>query len=245
MGADFDALPPPVLPALERPYGVLVTGVGGTGVVTIGGLLGMAAHLERKGVTVLDMAGLAQKGGAVISHVQIAPSPAALHATRIATGEARLVIGGDAIVSASAEVLSKVRHGVTAAVVNSANTPTADFIKNPKWKFPGASAEQDLRTSAGEACAFIDASAWAVRLLADAIYSNPLLLGFAWQKGWIPLLRDSLLRAIELNDVSVEKNRQAFEWGRYLAHHGEAAVQAMLRPHGVSRSWQCRRPWTT
>ncbi|MCY1346708.1 indolepyruvate ferredoxin oxidoreductase, alpha subunit [compost metagenome] len=227
-GADFEALPMPALPALERPYGVLVTGVGGTGVVTIGGLLGMAAHLERKGVTVLDMAGLAQKGGAVISHVQIAPAPHDLHATRIATGDARLVIGGDAIVSASAEVLSKTRHGVTAAVVNSANTPTAEFIKNPKWKFPGASAEQDLRNSVGEASAFIDASAWAVTLLADAIYSNPLLLGFAWQKGWIPLQHASLLRAIELNGVSVDKNRQAFEWGRYLAHHGEAAVKALL-----------------
>ncbi|CAM3113747.1 indolepyruvate ferredoxin oxidoreductase family protein [Cupriavidus taiwanensis] len=227
-GADFAALPQPRLPALERPYGVLVTGVGGTGVVTIGGLLGMASHLERKGVTVLDMAGLAQKGGAVISHVQIAPAPEHLHATRIATGEARLVIGGDAIVSASAEVLSKVRHGLTAAVVNSANTPTAEFIKNPKWKFPGASAEQDLRASVGEACAFFDASAWAVTLLADAIYSNPLLLGYAWQKGWIPLQHASLVRAIELNGVSVEKNRLAFEWGRYLAHHGEAAVRALL-----------------
>ncbi|MCY1217991.1 Pyruvate ferredoxin/flavodoxin oxidoreductase [compost metagenome] len=196
--------------------------------VTIGGLLGMAAHLERKGVTVLDMAGLAQKGGAVISHVQIAPGPDDLHATRIATGEARLVIGGDAIVSASAEVLSKIRPGLTAAVVNSANTPTAEFIKNPKWKFPGASAEQDLRASVGDACAFFDASAWAVTLLADAIYSNPLLLGFAWQKGWIPLQRESLLRAIELNGVSIDKNRLAFEWGRYLAHHGEAAVKALL-----------------
>ncbi|RDK11378.1 indolepyruvate ferredoxin oxidoreductase family protein [Cupriavidus lacunae] len=227
-GADFESLPLPRLPALDRPYGVLVTGVGGTGVVTIGGLLGMASHLERKGVTVLDMAGLAQKGGAVISHVQIAPGPDHLHATRIATGEARLVIGGDAIVSASAEVLSKVRHGLTAAVVNSANTPTAEFIKNPKWKFPGASAEQDLRASVGDACAFFDASAWAVTLLADAIYSNPLLLGFAWQKGWIPLQRESLLRAIELNGVSIEKNRLAFEWGRYIAHHGEAAVKATL-----------------
>ena len=152
--ADFSALPQPALPTLERPYGVLVTGVGGTGVVTIGGLLGIAAHLEQKGVTVLDMAGLAQKGGAVISHVQIAPTPAALHATRIATGEARLVIGCDAIVSASPEVLSKTRIDVTAAAINSANTPTADFIKNPNWKFPGASAEQDLRASVGDACSF-------------------------------------------------------------------------------------------
>ncbi|KDP83930.1 indolepyruvate ferredoxin oxidoreductase [Cupriavidus sp. SK-3] len=227
--ADFSALPQPALPTLERPYGVLVTGVGGTGVVTIGGLLGMAAHLEQKGVTVLDMAGLAQKGGAVISHVQIAPTPAALHATRIATGEARLVIGCDAIVSASPEVLSKTRVDVTAAAINSANTPTADFIKNPNWKFPGASAEQDLRASVGEACAFIDANAWAVKLLADSIYSNPLLLGFAWQKGWVPLQRDSLVRAIELNGVSVEKNLLAFDWGRYLAHHGEAALSAQLQ----------------
>jgi len=227
-GVDFDALPLPLLPSLERPYGVLVTGVGGTGVVTIGGLLGMAAHLERKGVTVLDMTGLAQKGGAVISHVQIAPTPADLHATRIATGEARLVIGGDAIVSASADVLAKTRHGLTAAVVNTANTPTAEFIGNPRWTFPGTSAERDLRASVGDACAFLDAGAWAVTLLADAIYSNPLLLGFAWQKGWIPLLRDSLVRAIELNGVAIEKNRLAFEWGRYLAHHGEAAVRALL-----------------
>ncbi|WP_454732794.1 MULTISPECIES: indolepyruvate ferredoxin oxidoreductase family protein [Cupriavidus] len=227
---DFSALPLPVLPALERAYGVLVTGVGGTGVVTIGGLLGMAAHLENKGVTVLDMAGLAQKGGAVISHVQIAPTPAALHATRIAMGEARLVIGCDAIVSASAEVLSKTRPGVTAAAINSANTPTAEFIHNPRWKFPGASAEQDLRASVGDACAFIDANAWAVTLLADSIYSNPLLLGFAWQKGWIPLRRESLARAIVLNGVSVEKNQLAFDWGRYLAHHGEAALGALLRP---------------
>ncbi|WP_059413788.1 indolepyruvate ferredoxin oxidoreductase family protein [Cupriavidus basilensis] len=227
---DFSALPLPVLPALERAYGVLVTGVGGTGVVTIGGLLGMAAHLENKGVTVLDMAGLAQKGGAVISHVQIAPTPAALHATRIAMGEARLVIGCDAIVSASAEVLSKTRPGVTAAAINSANTPTAEFIHNPRWQFPGASAEQDLRASVGDACAFIDANAWAVTLLADSIYSNPLLLGFAWQKGWIPLRRESLARAIVLNGVSVEKNQLAFDWGRYLAHHGEAALGARLRP---------------
>jgi len=227
---DFSALPLPVLPALERAYGVLVTGVGGTGVVTIGGLLGMAAHLENKGVTVLDMAGLAQKGGAVISHVQIAPTPAALHATRIAMGEARLVIGCDAIVSASAEVLSKTRPGVTAAAINSANTPTAEFIHNPRWQFPGASAEQDLRASVGDACAFIDANAWAVTLLADSIYSNPLLLGFAWQKGWIPLRRESLARAIVLNGVSVEKNQLAFDWGRYLAHHGEAALGARLKP---------------
>ncbi|MBN3763602.1 indolepyruvate ferredoxin oxidoreductase family protein [Burkholderia sp. Ac-20365] len=226
----FDALPVPSLPALARPYGILVTGVGGTGVVTIGGLIGMAAHIERKGVTVLDMAGLAQKGGAVLSHVQIASAPDVLHATRIATGEARLVIGCDAIVSASNDVLSRTQHGVTCAAINSGATPTAEFVKNPKWTFPGTQTETELRDSLGEGCEFIDANALALTLLGDTIYSNPLLLGFSWQKGWLPLQLSSLLRAIELNGVSVEKNQLAFNWGRYIAHHGDAAVQALLKP---------------
>ncbi len=211
-------LPAPTLPSLDHPFGVLVTGVGGTGVVTIGGLLGMAAHLENKGVTVLDMAGLAQKGGAVLSHVQIAAKPDDLHATRIAMGEADLVIGCDAIVSANDEVISKTQAGRTRAVVNTAQTPTADFIKNPKWQFPGLSAEQDIRNAVGEQCEFINASALAVTLIGDAIYTNPLVLGFAWQKGWIPLSLDALERAIELNGVSVDKNKAAFDWGRHMAH---------------------------
>ncbi|KVD93745.1 indolepyruvate ferredoxin oxidoreductase [Burkholderia stagnalis] len=229
-GPDVDGLPMPALPDIAKPYGVLVTGVGGTGVVTIGGLIGMAAHLERKGVTVLDMAGLAQKGGAVLSHVQIAAAPDALHATRIATGEARLVIGCDAIVSASADVLSRTQHGVTVAAINSGETPTAEFVKNPKWTFPGVQTEAALLDSIGDGCAFIDANALALALLGDTIYSNPLLLGFAWQKGWLPLGLPALLRAIELNGVSVDKNRLAFHWGRHVAHHGAASVQAFARP---------------
>jgi indolepyruvate ferredoxin oxidoreductase len=225
---DFAKLPQPVLPALAKPYGILVTGVGGTGVVTIGGLIGMAAHLERKGVTVLDMAGLAQKGGAVLSHVQIAAAPDALHATRIATGEARLVIGCDAIVSASLDVLSRTQHGVTCAAINSGATPTADFVKNPHWAFPGAQTEADLRASLGDGCAFIDANALALTLLGDTIYANPLLLGFAWQKGWLPLELASLVKAIELNGVSIDKNRLAFDWGRYVAAHGAAAIEALV-----------------
>ena len=218
-------LPHPELPAIQRAYGVLVTGVGGTGVVTIGGLLGMAAHIEGKGVTVLDMAGLAQKGGAVLSHVQIGERPDSIHATRIAMGEADLVIGCDAIVSAADEVLSKVQHGQTRAIVNSAATPTADFIKNPNWRFPGSSTEADIRAAIGDACAFEDASTLAVRLLGDAIYTNPLVLGFAWQKGWLPLTHDALVRAIELNGVAVEKNKTAFEWGRHLAQDRDAVLK--------------------
>jgi indolepyruvate ferredoxin oxidoreductase len=223
---DFAALPRPAIASLSKPYGVLVTGVGGTGVVTIGGLLGTAAHLESKGVSVLDMAGLAQKGGAVLSHVQIAATPDQLHATRIATGEARLILGCDAIVSASAEVLARTQRGVTKAVINSGATPTAQFVRDPHWVFPADQTQHDLRESIGEDCDLIDANRLALALLGDTLYANPLLLGFAWQRGWLPLSYVSLDRAIELNGVAVEKNRLAFEWGRYVAQHGDAAADA-------------------
>lgn len=221
---DFAALPHPDRASLERPYGLLVTGVGGTGVVTIGGLLGMAAHLEGKGVSVLDMAGLAQKGGAVISHIQIANSPDVLHSTRVATGDARAVLGCDAIVSASSEVLSKLRTGVTRAVVNSGATPTAAFLGDPDWTFPLAEARATLNAALGDGGSFFDANAIALKLLGDTLYANPLLLGFAWQRGLVPLHYASLMRAIELNNVAIEKNKLAFEWGRYVAFHGEEAV---------------------
>jgi indolepyruvate ferredoxin oxidoreductase len=223
---DFAALPRPKEVELTRPYGILVTGVGGTGVVTIGGLLGMAAHLEQKGVTVLDMAGLAQKGGAVISHIQIASAPDDIHATRVATGEASLIIGCDAIVSASSEVLSKTTRGRTQAVINSGKTPTADFLKDPDWRFPTEQTADEVRGSVGDQCEFIDANEMAVGLLGDSIYANPLLLGYAWQKGWVPLAYESLMRAIELNGVSIDKNKSAFDWGRYLAVHGTESVSA-------------------
>jgi indolepyruvate ferredoxin oxidoreductase len=226
IAAAIDALPFPAAEALDATYSIVVTGVGGTGVVTVGALLGMAAHLERKGVTVLDMTGLAQKGGAVISHVQIAPTPATLHATRVGTGEAGLVIGCDALVSASPEVLSKTREGQTRAVVNTANTPTADFVKDRNWRFPAEQAQEAVRRSVGSQCDFLDAHAAALHLLGDAIYANPLLLGFAWQRGWVPLAYESLMRAIELNNVAVEKNRRAFDYGRYLAHHGVDSLGA-------------------
>jgi indolepyruvate ferredoxin oxidoreductase len=236
-GATADAMPPvpaPELPSIERPYGVLVTGVGGTGVVTIGALLGMAAHLENKGVTVLDVTGLAQKGGAVMSHVQISNQPADIHATRIAMGEASLVIGCDAIVTASDECVSRMQVGRTRVVLNSARTPTAAFIKNPNWQFPGADAESDVRLGAGDAGVdAIDANHFAVALLGDAIYTNPFVLGYAWQKGWVPLMYESLMRAIELNAVQVEKNRAAFEWGRRAAHD-LAAVRQLTQSQGRS-----------
>lgn len=222
-------LPEPALPPIQGRYGILVTGIGGTGVVTIGSLLGMAAHLENKGVTVLDMAGLAQKGGAVLSHIQIATHSSDLHATRIAAGAAQLVIGCDSIVTTSADVLSLMQTDVSRAAINSARIPTADFIRDTTWTFPAESAEQHIKTAVGRHCDFIDASALAVELLGDAIYANPLLMGYAWQKGWIPLSRASLIRAIELNAVMVAQNVKAFEWGRTLAHEG-SQPQEQNRP---------------
>ena len=191
----LDPIPEPALPDATPAYRILITGVGGTGVVTIGQLLGMAAHLEGKATTVLDMAGLAQKGGAVMSHVQIADAGQTLHATRVAMGEAALVIGGDALVTASTEALSKMRAGHTRAVIASTQSPTADFLRDPNWQFPLDACERQideaLGAPAGERSGadYIDAQRHAVALLGDAIYANPFLLGWAWQRGWIPLQR--------------------------------------------------------
>jgi indolepyruvate ferredoxin oxidoreductase len=225
-GAALPSLPAPAVPDLPpgRNYGVVITGVGGTGVVTIGQLMGMAAHLEGKGLSVLDMAGLAQKGGAVFSHVQIAPRPEDLYATRIAMGEADLLLGCDLIVSTSNEALSKLHAGRTRAVVNSSESPTADFVRNPDWQFAGGTMTQQLREAVGvdANCAFVDANALTTALMGDAIYTNPFVLGYAWQKGWLPLAYETLLRAIELNGVAIEANQRAFEWGRAAAHDLDA-----------------------
>ena len=214
-----DPVPVSIRESGNRTYGILVTGVGGTGVVTIGQLLGMAAHLEGKGVSVLDMAGLAQKGGAVFSHVQLADDPAHLHATRIATGEADLLLGCDLIVSAGNEALSKMRPDVTRAVINDEVLPTSDFLRNADWQLPAQALKRNILEAAGERdILFIDAQSVALALMGDALYGNPLLLGYAWQLGWVPLGRAALRRAIELNGVSVSANLEAFEWGRRYAH---------------------------
>ncbi|MBO1112284.1 indolepyruvate ferredoxin oxidoreductase family protein [Bordetella petrii] len=228
------AEPPPAAPAAipaGQAYRIVVAGVGGTGVVTVGALLGAAAHIEGKGVTVLDMAGLAQKGGAVLSHVQLAASPDGLQSTRVALGEADLVIGCDALVAASPDVLSRLKPQRGRAVVNSAAAPTAAFLSNPGWRFPAGRAEQALQQATSGQCDVLDAGALSEALLGDAIYANPLLLGYAWQQGRLPLARQSLRDAITRNGVAVDKNLAAFELGRQAAHHG---VQA-LRPAPAQR----------
>jgi len=223
------ALPAPVLPSTQEPYGILVTGIGGTGVVTIGQILAMAAHIEGKGCSVLDMSGLAQKGGPVMSHVRLADRPDQIYSTRVGTGAADLVIGCDVIVTASRDVLGRMGEGRTHAAVNSTGTPTAAFVRNPDWQFPGSAAEQEIRVACGgERVDFLDAGNIAAALMGDGIATNMFMLGYSWQKGWVPLSEAAIMKAIELNAVSVDFNKQAFTWGR-MAAHDLAAVEKLVK----------------
>ena len=229
---DLAALPPipePVLPVAEAAWGIVVAGVGGTGVITIGSLLGMAAHLEGKGVITQDAAGLAQKGGATWSHIQIANRPDAIYTTKVDTAKADLVIGCDAIVAANKATLAVLQPGRTFVALNTHRTPTASFVNNPNWQFPDAHCDTAIASALGDGgVGSFDAEQVATQLLGDSIYTNPLLLGYAWQKGRIPLTHASLMRAMELNGVQVDNNKAAFEWGRRCAHD-LVAVQALFQ----------------
>ncbi|WP_288254406.1 indolepyruvate ferredoxin oxidoreductase family protein [uncultured Hydrogenophaga sp.] len=222
------ALPHPALPALgHEAWGIIVAGVGGTGVITIGQLLGVAAHLEGKGIVTQDAAGLAQKGGATWSHVLIGASQNQIHTTRVSAASADLIIGCDPIVAANKETWQRLREGRTHVAVNSSATPTAAFVKNPDWLSPAQACVDTLVNHLGrEAIGVVDAETIATRLLGDSLYTNPLMLGYAWQKGWIPLGQAALMRAIELNAVAVEQNKAAFEWGRRAAHDLPAVLAA-------------------
>jgi indolepyruvate ferredoxin oxidoreductase len=223
-------LPEPSLPLAETPWGIVVAGVGGTGVITIGQLLGMAAHLEGKGIVTQDAAGLAQKGGATWSHIQIANRADAILTTKVGTAEADLVIGCDPIVAANKSTLAVMREGRTFVAMNTHGSPTAAFVTNPDWQFPAANCDAAVLNAAGAAnVGMLDADAVAVQLVGDSLYTNPLLLGYAWQKGRVPIGLAAMLRAIELNNVQVDNNKLAFEWGRRAAHD-LAAVQALLKP---------------
>ncbi|MBP5990099.1 MAG: indolepyruvate ferredoxin oxidoreductase family protein [Piscinibacter sp.] len=231
--ASLPPLPEPSLPLAEKPWGIVVGGVGGTGVITIGQLLGVAAHLEGRGVVTQDAGGLAQKGGATWSHIQIANRPEAIHTTKVDTAKADLVIACDAIVGAGKYTMSVMREGRTFVALNTHGTPTAAFVRNPDWQFPGGSCEAALAAAVGaEMVGGFDAEQAAVQLVGDSIYTNPLLLGYAWQKGRLPLGHAALMRAFELNGVQVENNKAAFEWGRRCAHD-LAAVQALYAAAAV------------
>ncbi|WP_426340916.1 indolepyruvate ferredoxin oxidoreductase family protein [Pseudoduganella sp. S-14] len=232
-GGEVPALPAPVLPSTANPYGILITGIGGTGVVTVGQILAVAAHVEGKGAIVLDMSGLAQKGGPVMSHVRLADKQADLHSTRVGTGSADLVIGCDQIVTASKDALSRMGEGRTYAAINSTGATTAAFVKNPDWQFPGTSSQAEIKRACGEANVdFVDAGKIATALMGDSIATNMFMLGYTFQKGHVPLSEAALMKAIELNGVSVPFNKAAFNWGRYCAHD-TAAVTKLATPATV------------
>ncbi|MGO4809022.1 indolepyruvate ferredoxin oxidoreductase family protein [Cupriavidus sp. 2MCAB6] len=217
--SDMPVLPEPKLPDAAKAQRIVVAGVGGTGIVTIGQVLGMAAHLEGKSVITQDATGMAQMGGATWSHIQIADGPDALHATRVDVAMADLVIASDTVVGASKATLATLSQGRTFVVLNSHVTPTSAFVRDPDWQSHSDQAIAAIAqgVEAGHFGIF-DAEQVATQLLGQSIYSNLMLLGYAWQKGRVPLSREALMRAIELNAVQVDNNKAAFEWGRHCAH---------------------------
>ena len=230
-------LPEPALPELggraAGAWGIVVAGVGGTGVITIGQLLGVAAHLEGKGIVTQDAGGLAQKGGATWSYVLIADRQDDIRTTRVGMAGADLIIGCDPIVSIAKETLLRMRAGRTHVALNSNSTPTAAFVKNANWQNPAAQCVAEIIDVVGQSgVGVLDADAASTKLLGDSIYTNPMMLGYAWQKGWIPLEKSSLMRAIELNAVQVQQNKLAFEWGCRAAND-LASVQKLLNPGSV------------
>ena len=230
---ELGELPQPQLPAIHGAFGIVVAGVGGTGVITIGQLLGMAGHIEGKGVVTQDAAGLAQKGGATWSHVLIGERAEDIRTTRVGMAGADLIIGCDPIVTAGKETVLRMRAGRTHVALNSHSTPTAAFVKNANWTNPAEACAAEIVHAVGpEGVSAFDADAASTRLMGDSIYTNPMMLGYAWQKGWIPLSLQSMLRAIELNAVAVDNNKAAFEWGRRSAHDW-ASVERLLSPAHV------------
>ncbi|MFK7957561.1 MAG: indolepyruvate ferredoxin oxidoreductase family protein [Lysobacterales bacterium] len=227
----LQSLPQPTPPKIAdgAAYGVLVCGVGGTGVITIGALLGMAAHIDGKGTSIVDQMGFAQKGGPVMTHIRFANKTEDIHAPRINVGSADLILGCDMMVAGGDPALATVSKGTTQAVVNTQETITGDFTRNPDLQYPGNTIKGRLTEALGkDDLTFIAASRIATKLMGDSIGSNLFLVGYAWQQGLLPLSKDAIFDAIELNGVKVEWNQQAFEWGRCAAFDPDS-VMAILK----------------
>ncbi len=227
---DLTPLPEPKLPVIDQTYNVIVTGVGGTGVVTIGGILGMAAHLEGRGVGVLDMAGLAQKGGAVFSYIRFAENPESIHAIRVAAGRADLILGGDIVVAGTRKILAAVKPGATEMIVNTAEFLPGEFTRNADFSLPSERLKRTILADAGrDKTHFINASGIATALFGQSIAANMFMVGYAYQLGAIPLSAAAIEKAIELNGEAVRMNQAAFHWGRR-AVADPAAVESLAKP---------------
>ncbi len=224
----MSVLPEPNILKTHEAYGIVVNGVGGTGVITIGQLLGFAAHIEGKGIVTQDAGGLAQKGGATWSHVLIADHQDDIRTTRVGMAGADLIIGCDPIVSANKETTLRMRAGRTHVALNAHSTPTAAFVKNANWLNPSQNCVNSIVDIVGQdGVSAFNADALATVMMGDSIYTNPIMLGYAWQKGWIPLQKTSLMRAIELNAVAVDNNKTAFEWGCRAANNWPEVEQLL------------------
>ncbi len=226
----WPTLPTPDLPLANHPYSIIVTGIGGTGIVTIGAIVAMAAHLEGKGAGVIDMAGLAQKGGAVYSHIRVANKPDDIHAIRVAAAGADLVLGGDIVVAGNKKVLTAMKPGNTRVIVNTAEFLPGDFARNADFSLPTERLKRAIVSGAGrENTHFVDASRLATALLGNSIGANMFMLGFAYQSGGLPLTDESIEKAIEMNGEAVAMNIAAFRYGRRAAVD-RAAVEALVAP---------------
>ena len=231
--ADTAALPSPALPAIDKTFSMIVTGVGGTGIVTIGAILGMAAHLEGKGVGIIDMAGLAQKGGAVASHIRFANKPEDIHAIRVGARSADLVLGGDMVVAGAKKVLAAVKPGTTSMVINLAEVLSGEFTRNPEFSLPTERLKRTITSLAGAARThFVNASALSTALLGQSLGANMFMLGYAYQLGTLPISAEAIEKAIEMNGEAVAMNHAAFRWGRRAAID-LSAIEALARPVAV------------
>ncbi len=224
---DLPDLPAPTVPAIDGTHNVVITGVGGTGVVTIGAILAQAAHIDGKGAGMMEMAGLAQKGGAVHIHLRLANVPEDISAIRVALGEADAVLGGDLVTTAGAKTIGLMKTGRTGAVVNSHQIITGDFTRDTEFKLPFDRLELQLEARLAGNLAEFDASELARALLGDSIFSNMMIVGAAWQRGLLPLSYDAIMAAIELNKAAVEGNKRAFEIGRWAVEFPEDAAKAI------------------
>jgi indolepyruvate ferredoxin oxidoreductase len=226
-------LPMPELPAINGTYNVVITGVGGTGVVTIGAVMAQAAQIDGKGAGMMEMAGLAQKGGAVNIHCRLSERPEDISAIRVATGECDALIGGDLVTSGGNKTLGLTSSGRTGAVVNSHQIITGDFTRDTEFKMPFDRLELALEARLKDRLSMFDASDLAKATLGDSIYSNMMIFGGAWQRGLIPLTLEAVQEAIRLNGAAVERNLRAFELGRWAVLY-PAEAKAVLTPNVVA-----------
>ncbi|MDQ2092664.1 indolepyruvate ferredoxin oxidoreductase family protein [Rhodalgimonas zhirmunskyi] len=224
---DLPNLPAPTLPAINGTHNVVITGVGGTGVVTIGAVLAQAAQIDGLGAGMMEMAGLAQKGGAVHIHVRLAQKPEDITAVRVATGECDALIGGDLVVSAGAKTLGLTSTGRTGAVVNSHEIITGEFTRHTEFTIPTDRLELQLQARLREGLHLFDASELARISLGDSIFSNMMIFGGAWQAGLVPVSHEAITDAIRLNGAAVERNLRAFEIGRWAVLHPEEVAKLM------------------